>query len=71
MRSAVAGAAIGILLSLAAARPMSALLYEVSAFDLWIYVTVPVIALGAATVACLLPALRASSTDPLTALRNE
>jgi ABC-type antimicrobial peptide transport system permease subunit len=71
MRSAVAGAAIGLLLSLAATKAISALLYEVSAFDPWIYVTVPVIALGAAAVACLIPALRASSTDPLTALRNE
>jgi predicted permease len=71
MRSAAVGAVTGLLLALAAARPMSALLYEVSAFDPWIYVTVPVIALGAAAVACLLPALRASSTDPLTALRNE
>jgi putative ABC transport system permease protein len=70
LRSASAGVMIGLLLSLAAARFLSALLYEVSAFDPVIYATVPVVALSAAVVACLIPALRASNTDPLSALRH-
>lgn len=71
LRAAAAGAAIGLLLALIAAKPIGALLYEVSPFDPWIYTAVPLITLITAAIACAVPALRASNTDPLTALRHE
>jgi ABC-type antimicrobial peptide transport system permease subunit len=65
-----AGIALGIGISLALTRLMSALLFGVSAMDPTTYV---VVAMGLATVALLatyLPARRASHTDPIIALRS-
>jgi putative ABC transport system permease protein len=65
------GAAIGIAGSLLLLRPLGALLFGVTPYDLPTYATV-VLLLGAiAALASYLPARRAARIDPLTALRQE
>ena len=66
---------LGSLLGLAGAfvltRWMSSLLFGVSASDPWTYALVVLVALGAALLACSIPARRATRVDPLVALRVE
>jgi putative ABC transport system permease protein len=52
-------------------RWMSSMLFGVSASDPAAYVLVFLVALGAALLACLIPARRATRVDPLIALRYE
>jgi len=65
------GAAIGLAGAFALTRWMSSLLFGVSASDPATYVIVLLVALGAALLACSIPASRASRVDPLIALRYE
>jgi putative ABC transport system permease protein len=68
---AVAGVAIGTAAALLLTREMQTLLFNVSPFD---PVTLGLVAAGlvaVALVACWLPARRAASVDPMTALRHE
>jgi putative ABC transport system permease protein len=65
------GAAIGLASAFALTRWMSSLLFGVSASDPATYVIVLVVALGAALLACSIPARRATRVDPLVALRYE
>ena len=62
---------VGILMSLALARVLSGVLYGVSPSDPATLSGVVVIVLGVAVLAALLPALRASRIDPMTALRED
>jgi putative ABC transport system permease protein len=62
---------VGILLSLALTRVLSGVLYGVSPSDPITLSGGVVIVLGVAALAALLPALRASRIDPMTALREE
>lgn len=71
MRVVALGLGLGLLASLAVARAMQNLLYNMSAFDPWTFLLVAVVLAGAALAACLLPARRATEVDPLTALRSE
>jgi predicted permease len=68
-------AAIGVALGLGGAvgltRWIRSLLFEVSPFDPATYAVVSVILLTAATLACYLPARRATTVDPIEALRAE
>jgi putative ABC transport system permease protein len=68
-------AAIGVGCGLAAAaaltRLMSSLLFEVRAIDPLTYGAVSAVLIGAAALASYLPALRATSVDPVEALRAE
>jgi len=64
------GLAVGVALSYALSRVMSSWAPQ-AASDPWILPGVIVLLAGTATAACLLPALRASSIDPMTALRFE
>jgi putative ABC transport system permease protein len=65
------GVGAGVLLALVATRLLSTLLYGVGRLDPLTFLSVP-LALGAiALLASFVPALRASGTDPLTALRTE
>jgi putative ABC transport system permease protein len=68
---ALTGAAIGLAGAFALTRWMSSLLFGVSASDPATYVIVLLMALGAALLACSIPASRASRVDPLIALRYE
>ncbi len=68
---ALAGCAIGILGAVAASRLLSSLLFEVSAFDPLVLALSAALVLLLALVACVLPAMRAASVDPMEALRTE
>jgi len=67
----VVGAALGLAGALAAGRALTGLLYGVTATDPVTLVAVPVVLGGVAIAACLVPARRATGTDPMTVLREE
>jgi putative ABC transport system permease protein len=71
MLVATAGAVGGVVATLAAARVVSSLLYGVSATDPRIVAGVVALLLVVAAIASLIPAKRATSIDPLVALRGE
>ena len=66
---------VGLLLGLAGAAAMSrlmqGLLFGVTSLDLWVYLAAPAVLVLVAIVACLIPARRAASVDPVEALRCE
>ena len=66
-----AGLAIGLTAAWAANRVLASQLYEVSASDPQTFVIVALVLAVVASVACYLPARRATRTDPISALRNE
>jgi putative ABC transport system permease protein len=51
------------------AEVLSAFLDGVCPNDLVTFVALPIVIIGAAAVACLVPSRRAAKVDPLTALR--
>ena len=65
-----AGLAAGLLAAALLARSLSAILYGVGPFDPVTFLAVPVLLAAAALIACLAPARRAASVDPLQALRR-
>ena len=69
MRLVALGVAIGLLLAYAAGRSLESLLYGVSGRDPLTLASVPVLLGLVALVACLLAARRATTLDPLSALR--
>jgi putative ABC transport system permease protein len=70
MLLAAGGAAIGLVLALVVTRFLRGLLYEVSPLDPATLLMATVLLLGAAGVACYLPARIAARMDPLLALRD-
>ncbi len=71
LRFAVAGAALGVVLSLFAGRFIQPLLFSESASDPLVFACVSAVILVVALVASASPALRAASADPTDALRSE
>jgi predicted permease len=71
MLLALIGAAVGVLVALPIARMAGSLLYGVSATDPLTYVSITLLLMGIALLACYLPAHRATRIDPLKALRVE
>jgi putative ABC transport system permease protein len=64
------GLVAGLLASLVLSRSTGALLYGITPYDTFTFVSVPVVLAIAATAACVGPALRAARLDPLRALRS-
>jgi len=65
-----AGLTLGLAVAAAVARSLSAFLYGVSAYDTVTFVLVPVVLAAVALAACIVPARRAASVDPLIVLRS-
>ena len=68
---ALVGAVGGVALAVVSARWLQPLLFRQSASDPWIYAGVSAAMIVVALVASLIPAVRASRADPITALRAE
>ena len=71
MRLTLVGIVVGTLAALAVTRSMAALLYRVDPRDPAIFAAVATLLLGTAAIACLIPAWRAASVDPVVVLRDE
>jgi len=71
MRMVLIGAGLGVVLSLASTRVLSALLYGVSSVDVLAYVAAAAALCLVGVIANLVPALRASHVEPSSALRNQ
>ncbi len=71
LRLAALGVVIGGAVALWAGRWVAPLLYEVKPTDPWVFALAVVILLAAATLASLIPAMRAARVDPSVALRSE
>jgi putative ABC transport system permease protein len=71
LRLAGAGVLLGVALAYAAARGMAALLASVGPADGATLLAVGGLCLAMAVVGCFFPALRASRTDPIAAIRAE
>ncbi|HEV3202159.1 MAG TPA: ABC transporter permease [Bryobacteraceae bacterium] len=67
----VAGAAIGLLGAAASTRLLRSLLYGVAGTDPVTFGAVAVLAIATTTLACYLPARRATNADPMSSLRSE
>jgi predicted permease len=67
----VAGVAAGVALVFGSARIMSSLLFQVSPYDPALTGSAVCVLLAVGTAACLLPARRAATVEPMQALRTE
>ena len=71
MRATFVGLAIGLACAVAVTRVMGALLYGMSPTDPVTFGVVTLVLAVTALIACLVPALRATSVDPIVTLRYE
>jgi putative ABC transport system permease protein len=67
----IAGSVIGLGVALALSKIAASLLYGVSPTDRLTFLGVPAVILMVAMLACLAPARRAASLDPIRALRYD
>jgi ABC-type antimicrobial peptide transport system permease subunit len=66
-----AGIGLGLVLAVAVGQVLGFLLFQVSPLDPVVFVAAPLVLALAATLACYVPARRATRVAPLTALRTE
>ncbi|HEV7500138.1 MAG TPA: FtsX-like permease family protein, partial [Vicinamibacteria bacterium] len=66
----VAGLALGLAAALLLTRLMSGLLYDIAPTDPATYLAVALLLFGAAAIASFVPARRATTVDPMVALRS-
>jgi putative ABC transport system permease protein len=71
MRPILSGIVVGLAAAFVLSRFLVSMLFDVTPADPVTYAGVALLVAATATVSCLLPALRASRTDPTTALRQE
>jgi putative ABC transport system permease protein len=71
LRTIAIGVAVGIAGSLALTRTVESLLFGVTPTDPLTFVAVTLLLVGAALLACYIPARRAARVDPIVALRYE
>jgi predicted permease len=71
VKLSIVGSAIGLLSATVLARLLGNLLYGVGGADPLTFAAVALLALGTATLACYLPARRATQADPASSLRAE
>jgi putative ABC transport system permease protein len=71
MKLALLGIGVGVVGALMLTRLLRGLLFEVGPADPLTFTLVPVLLLGAALLACLIPAHRATRLDPMIALRQD
>jgi putative ABC transport system permease protein len=71
MRLAFIGLAVGAAVALTMVRLLQSLLYGVSTTDAPTFITVAMILMGVAILACFVPARKATKVDPMIALRHE
>jgi putative ABC transport system permease protein len=65
------GLAIGLCAALAAGRALDAMLFGISWLDHLTYLGATLLLFAVSGIACLIPARRAASIEPMQALRNE
>ncbi len=71
MKLSALGLAVGLLAAFALRPLLSALVFDISTLDPFIFTCVPALMLAVALAACYFPARRAARVDPLIALRWE
>lgn len=69
-RLVLSGLAVGVLFSLAAGQLMNGMLFAIHAHDPRAIVLACMLVLSVALLSCIVPAIRASRTDPMTMLRS-
>lgn len=68
---AVSGLALGAAGAWLVGRAMSSMLYGVTALDYRVFLSVGIVLLASALIACYVPARSAARIDPMLALREE
>jgi putative ABC transport system permease protein len=71
MTLALIGVGVGVLGAIASTRMISSLLHDLSAFDPLTFAVVSILLTAVAFLACWIPARRATTVDPIVALRRE
>jgi ABC-type antimicrobial peptide transport system permease subunit len=71
LQTGITGVAFGLALAIVAGRSLRTMLYDVSPLDPGVFVLASVLLVGVAVVASYLPARRASTVNPVTALRGQ
>jgi predicted permease len=71
LKLSIAGTAIGLLCAAGMGQLLSSLLYGISDRDPIAFAAVALLTLGTTTIACYIPARRASRADPMKSLRSE
>jgi putative ABC transport system permease protein len=71
LRVTILGVLVGFSVSLASVRLVRTLLFGVTPYDSITFVAASLLLLALALIACVIPAVRASGTDPMVILRSE